>query len=47
MPRKQISLLNRWTHLFGPSYIIGLLADREFANGELFAWCNQYTILQS
>ena len=37
---EQKILLNRFFTTFGTSRIVGLLADREFASGELFRWLN-------
>lgn len=37
---EQKTLLNRFFRTFGTSKIVGLLADREFASGELFRWLN-------
>ena len=36
---EHISILKRFVNLFGANNIEGLLADREFASNELFAWC--------
>ncbi|HWY33669.1 MAG TPA: IS4 family transposase [Nitrosopumilaceae archaeon] len=37
---EQQALLNRFITTFGTSRVVGLLADREFASGELFRWLN-------
>lgn len=42
--KEHISILQRFVSLFGTTMIEGVLADREFASGELFAWLNQEKI---
>ncbi len=38
------AILQRFIDLFGTTRIQGVLADREFASGDLFAWLNQQKI---
>ena len=37
-------IIERFMRLFGPSQIAGVLADREFASGELFQWFNTNSV---
>jgi hypothetical protein len=39
--KEQKQLLKRFINEFGKGSIAGILADREFANGELFKWLNK------
>ena len=36
--------LQRFVKLFGSGRIAGVLADREFASGDLFKWCNEHKV---
>lgn len=38
------SIIQRFVKLFGVNRIAGVLADREFASGHLFSWCNEQKI---
>lgn len=37
-------IIQRFVTLFGVKRIAGVLADREFASGHLFSWCNEHSI---
>ena len=41
---EHIAIIQRFVRLFGIDNIEGLLADREFASNELFAWCLSHKI---
>lgn len=42
--KEQRALIHRFIRLFGTTCMVGLLADREFANGQLFNWLNKKKI---
>lgn len=42
--QEHISIIQRFIDVFGSTCIAGVLADREFASGELFSWCNRYEV---
>lgn len=42
--QEHIGIIRKFIETFGNSCIAGVLADREFASGQLFGWCNQQKI---
>ncbi len=39
------SIIQQFIRLFGKKCMAGILADREFAGGHLFSWCNEQRFL--
>lgn len=39
--KEHIAILKKFMDLFNDANVVGVLADREFASQELFAWCNE------